>query len=130
MKKKNLKTITSPRSKRYSLAFKLRVVREYEQGYLNKDQLKSKYNIGGKSQILDWLRKYGKLSYPNTGFAGARMKDPQKQRIKELEKQLKEAETKAALYDKMIEIAENEMGVDIRKKFGAEQSSVFRKKTK
>jgi transposase-like protein len=51
--------------RRYSEAFKKQVVKEFEQGALNKDQLQVKYGIGGNSRILCWCRKYGKLAYPN-----------------------------------------------------------------
>ena len=50
-------------SKRYSEAFKKQVVREFEQGALNKADLQRKYDIGGKSRLLDWCRKYGKFAY-------------------------------------------------------------------
>ncbi|MDV6169774.1 IS3 family transposase [Flavobacterium sp. DG1-102-2] len=100
---------------RYSEAFKRAVVREYERGILNKDQIKAKYGIGGKSRVLDWCRKYGKLVYP-TGNNGRPMKDPQKQRIKDLEKQLEEARLKVLAYEKLISIAEKEEGISILKK--------------
>lgn len=130
MKNNQLSKLKGPSSKRYSLAFKLQVVREYEQGVLTRTQLRKKYGIGGNSQILDWLRKYGKLTYQSTGHSGAPMKDPQKQRIKELEHKLKEATVRASLYEKMIDIAEEETGIDIRKKFGAEQSKAPTTNTK
>ena len=80
--------ITVP-SKSYSESFKRAVVQEYERGLLNKDQLQKKYGIGGNSRILVWCRKYGKLAYPKKGtITGRPMKDPQKQRIKVLEKEL------------------------------------------
>lgn len=53
---------------------------------MNKDQLMRKYDLGGKSRVLEWCRKYGKLAYTEKSPQGRPMKDPQKQRIKELEK--------------------------------------------
>jgi len=45
--------------------------------------------------VLTWCRKFGKLHYPEKGKTiGRPMKDPQKQRIKELEKQLAEEKLK------------------------------------
>ena len=76
-------------AKRYSEAFKKQVVQEFEKGLLNKDQLQSKYGIAGKSRVLEWCRKYGKFAYNIPTQNGRPMKDPQKQRIKELEKKLK-----------------------------------------
>jgi len=43
----------------YSENFKHLVVSEYEQGFLNKDQLQRKYDIRGNACIANWLRKYG-----------------------------------------------------------------------
>lgn len=49
--------------------------------------------IGGNSRVLEWCREYGKLQYSVPGTQiGRPMKDPQKQRIKELATQLKEAQ--------------------------------------
>lgn len=98
------------------------VVREFERGALNKDQLQAKYGIGGNSRVLQWCRKYGKLHYPQSGpITGRPMKDPQKQRIKELERQLAEERLKVAAYQKLIEVAEREEGISILKKGAAKQ---------
>ncbi len=108
---------------RYSESFKKQVVSDYERGFLNKDQIKGKYNLPGNSTVLEWCRKYGKLVYEKKSTpAGRPMKDPQKQRIKELERALKEAELKVKLYEKIIEIAERDEGIPITKKYGAMQS--------
>lgn len=107
----------------YSEAFKRSVVSEYERGMLNKDQVQVKYGIGGNSVILNWCRKYGRLAYSEKGTAvGRPMKDPQKQRIKELEKQLAVMKLKLGAYEKLIEITEREEGISILKKDGAKQS--------
>lgn len=107
---------------KYSEAFKKAVVSEYERGLLNKDQIQIKYGIGGNSRVLTWCRKYGKLHYPKSGSLGRPMKDPQKRRIKELEKQLADAKLKLIAYEKLIEIAEQEEGISILKKSEAKQS--------
>ena len=107
---------------KYSEAFKRAVVCEYERGLLNKDQIQLKYGIGGNSRVLTWCRKYGKLHYPKAGALGRPMKDPQKQRIKDLEKQLADAKLKLVAYEKLITIAEKEEGISILKKGEAKQS--------
>jgi transposase-like protein len=115
--------IIGPASRKYSEAFKRQVVREFESGSLNKDQLQRKYGIGGNSRILEWCREYGKLAYPKNISSGRPMKDPQKQRIKELEKALELANLKVRAYEKLIEITERNEGIDILKKGGAKQST-------
>jgi len=93
----------------FSEVFKKQVVREFEEGLLNKDQLQRKYSLGGNSTVLKWCRKYGKFAYPQKKSCGRPMKDPQKQRIKELEAKLKAAEQKLKVYDKLIEITNREL---------------------
>ena len=107
--------VTSP-SDCYSEVFKKQIVREFEQGLMNKDQLRVKYGINGNSRILEWCRKYGKFAYDTPTKNGRPMKDPQQQRIKELEKKLKAAEQKLKVYDKLIEITNRELDTDIIKK--------------
>jgi hypothetical protein len=58
------------------------------------------------------------------------MKDPQKQRIKELEHELKEAQEKIMVYEKLIEIAKRESGVDVRKNIGTKLSENWQPKEK
>lgn len=114
----------------YAEAFKKEVVREFEQGFLNKDQLQRKYGIAGKSTVLKWCRKYGKFAYNTPTQNGRPMKDPQKQRIKELEKKLKAAELKLKVYDKLIEITNRDLDQDIIKKIEAELSRSLHQKGK
>jgi len=126
---KNLLKRGTPPQK-YSETFKKQVVREFEKGFLNKDELKSKYNIGGKSMVLEWCRRYGSFAYDTPTTNGRPMKDSQKQRIKELEKKLKAAELKLKAYDKLIEITNRELDQDIVKKIEAELSKNWQQKKK
>ncbi|MBS1563255.1 MAG: IS3 family transposase [Bacteroidetes bacterium] len=103
----------------YSEDFKRRVVKEFEQGKLNKDQLMVKYGIKGKSVVLAWCRKYGKFVYNTPAQNGRPVKDPHK-KIKELEKKLKAAELKLKVYDKLIEVTNRELDADIIKKIGGQ----------
>jgi transposase-like protein len=114
--------------RKYSEVFKKQVVKEFEQGVMNKDQLQAKYGIGGNSRILTWCRKYGKFAYPKSSVIGRTMKDPQKQRIKELEAKLKAAEQKLKVYDKLIEVTNRELDSDILKKIEARLSESWQQK--
>ena len=116
-----IKTKSKGSFKVYSEAFKKMVVAEFERGPLNKDQLQAKYGIGGNTRIFEWCKKYGKLHYPDKGKIGAPMKDSQKQRIKDLEKELADAKLKLLAYEKLITIAEQEEGISILKKDEARQ---------
>jgi len=118
-------------AKLYSENFKRMVVREYEGSTLNKKQIQLKYGIQGHSRLLNWCRKYGKLTYPQKGIRiGRPMKDPQKQRIKDLEKELELERLKVIAYEKLIEIAEREDGVSISKKDVARQLKHLQRSTR
>jgi transposase-like protein len=122
--------ISQPYQSKYSQAFKVQVVREYELGFRTKDELMNKYRIGGHSTVLQWCRKYGKLYYPKRKVAGRPMKDPQKQRIKELEHELKEAQEKIMVYEKLMEVAKRESGIDVIKNIGTKLSENWQPKEK
>ena len=113
--------LVSP-AKTYSEAFKKQVVREYESGMLNKDQLMRRYNIKGNSSVLQWCRKYGTFDYTKRFTMGRPSKDPQTRRIKELENKLRQAELKLKAYEKVIEITNRELDGDTLKKIGAKLS--------
>ncbi len=114
--------------KDYSLSFKLQVVQEIEQGLLTRTQALDKYGIQARSTIRTWLKKYGKFDYDYT--INQTMSKTPEQRILELEQQVKllekqkaraehladRADKKAILFDMMIDIAEEEFNIPIRKK--------------
>lgn len=113
--------------KDYPLSFKLEVVREIEQGVLTRSQAVLKYGIQAKSTIINWLRKYGNFDWENQSTM-SESKTPQ-QRILELEAKIKllekqkakaehvaeRADKKAVLFDMMIDLAEKEFNIPIRK---------------
>lgn len=130
MEQLRIKLKSGPPTPHYNESFKKQVVKEFEQGLLNKDQLQRKYGLGGNSTVLKWCRKYGKFAYNSPLQTGRPMKDPQKQRIKELEKKLKAAELKLKVYDKLIEITNRELDQDVVKKIEAELSKSLHQKGK
>ena len=130
MEQLRIRLKTGPPTPHYSEAFKKQIVREFEQGLLNKDQLQRKYGLGGKSTVLAWCRRYGKFAYHSPTSTGRPMKDPQKQRIKELEKKLKAAELKLKVYDKLIEITNRELDTNVIKKIEARLSESWQQKKK
>lgn len=108
----------------YTLAFKLSVVDQVEKGEMTYKQAQYRYGIQGRSTVLIWLRKHGRLDWHNqspTLSKDSQMSDPTlpqtpDQRIKELEVQLKEANEKARLFEAMLDVIKNEYGVRIPKK--------------
>ena len=115
--------------KDYSLSFKLQVVSEYEEGYLSKTQLQRKYGVQSVSTISRWLQKYGNFRSDFKITSKSMRKTPE-QRILELEQQVKllekqkaeaeflaqQANKKVILFDMLIDVAEDEFKIPIRKK--------------
>lgn len=126
--------------KDYSMSFKLQVVQEIEQGLITRTQALDKYGIQARSTIRTWLKKYGKFDY-NFTLDQTMSKTPE-QRILELESQVRllekqkaraeyladRADKKAILFDMMIDIAEQEFNIPIRKKSVPELSKNIVKK--
>ena len=119
-----------PDNQRYSVAFRHQVVREFERGGITKDGLKDTYQIRGKSTVLQWCRKYGRLAYTSTGMRGRPLQDPQQRRIKELERKLKDSQEKILVYEKLIEITNRELGEDVLKKIVTKLSEKWQPKGK
>jgi len=128
--------------KDYTMSFKLSVVQEVESGLLSTTQAKRKYGIQGKSTVLLWLRKYGNFDWENQTpssmsktpeqkllelEAKVRLLEKQKNR---LEDQLKRSDDKAVIFDMMIDIAEKEYNIPIRKNSLPEQPIPSKKNDK
>lgn len=113
--------------KDYTMSFKLSVVQEVEKGELTYKQAQVKYGIQGRSTVLEWLRKYGNFDWEHQTPSTMGKSPEQKifeleQKLRQLEKQnnrLKaqatQSEKKAILFDMMIDLAEKEYNIPIRK---------------
>jgi transposase len=124
------KNIRSRGAQHFSVDFKRMVIGEYLSGNSSQQALQTKYGIGGNSAILSWMRKLGycdKMEVSRSTFEGqttillAKKTDLQKQsglqqRIKELERQLQDAQLRAEAFERIIEKAEQEFKLPIRKK--------------
>jgi transposase len=99
----------------YSLAFKLQVVDEVEKGHLTGRQAMRKYGIQGRTTVLVWLRKHGTLDWKSK--APVKSKKPPKSQIRELEKKIKRLEAEKEILNRAIDIADDMLGTEIRKKY-------------
>lgn len=115
---------TSKRTQRdYSLAFKLAVVDQVEKGEMTYQQAQRRYGIQGRSTVLVWLRKHGKLNWdqgviplqPATEVLMSESQTPE-QRIKELEKQLADTQQKAEFFEAVVDVLKKDYGVRVTKK--------------
>ena len=125
--------------KDYTMAFKLQIVREIEQGRTSISQVKKDYAIQSRSTIVQWLGKFGNFDWDNQ--TPLTMSKSPEQKIMELEAKVKllerqkafleqqayVADKKAIIFDMMIDIAEKEYQIDIRKNSPPEQSTILKK---
>jgi len=137
-KTKKQNTPQRQQSQEYSEDFKWQVVQEVLSGKLSKAEANRLYGIRSKSAILYWMRQYrGITNYrESTKVISSKRSMKNKQEVTVLEEELlklqerlKRERNKSALYEKMQEIAEEEYGINIRKKYGAKQSNVLKKKS-
>lgn len=127
--------------KDYSMPFKMSVVMEIERGDISVTGAQKKYGIQGSTTVIRWLRKYGNFDWENQ--TPSNMPKSKEQKILELEqkvkllekqkafleKQVESSDKKAVFFDMMIDMAEKEFNIPIRKNSLPEQSSDSPKKT-
>lgn len=115
----------------YTEAFKRAVCDEHLRKGTPKNQLKAKYGIKGKTAILNWLRKFGYIETVKKEqpliIGMAKKAKPQDQealqaKVKQLEKALEQAQLEKEAWKLMVEVAERELKIDIRKKSDTKQS--------
>ncbi|EEZ89076.1 hypothetical protein VME_09440 [Vibrio harveyi 1DA3] len=114
------------------MGFKLAVVAQVEKGEMTYKQAQEHYGIQGRSTVLVWLRKHGKLDWskPIEHSPMSKSKETPAQKIKRLEKALANAEMKNMIYGDMVELLKDDYGIDLEKKYLAERSGSPKSKEK
>lgn len=119
------------RLRHYTDEFRYQVVQEYLETEQSQLDLMRKYGIKGSSSILNWMRKFGleqNQTYQNeiqrtmakeTGKTAHELELEKK--VKELEKMLEHEKLRTMALNTMIDIAEKELKISIRKKSGAKR---------
>ena len=109
--------------KHYEESIKKQVVVEVKQGLISKEEARRKYGIRGHSSILNWIRKFeeSERDSPKMDYSKKDKKELLK-RIKELERKLEDEQIRSFGYSKMIDIAEDQLKISIRKKPDTKQS--------
>lgn len=128
--------------KDYSISFKLQVVQEIESGELGRTEACHKYGIQAKSTIREWLRKYGNFDWENQ--VQKTMSKTPEQRILELEAKVKllekqkaraehlaeRSDKKVIIFDMLVDMAEKEYDIQIRKNYAPDLSTTTKNNTK
>ncbi len=112
----------------FSDVLKRQIVQEVQSGTISKEEARRRYGIKGNSAILKWMRKFGYASDVDSETIKMKSKElpddlkELKCRVIELEKALEEAKLSSEFYSTMIDIAEKEFKIPIRKKSVTKQS--------
>ncbi|UZO79916.1 transposase [Aquimarina sp. ERC-38] len=119
----NLKSIQKRR--KYSEDFKKQLVSDFESGKFSVPQLERIHKIS-RSNIYKWIYKYS--TFNEHGSRVVEMKHSSSEKLKELEKKVKELEAalgrkqiKIDYLEKVVEIAKDELNIDIKKNFNTPQ---------
>jgi transposase-like protein len=123
--KVNVKQIRKKRI--YSEAFKKQLVLEFEKGKISVPQMEKLYGIGN-ANIYRWIYKYS--IFNEKGSRIIEMKDSATNKLKLLERKVRDLERmvgqkqiKIDYLEKMMEIAKEELDIDIKKNFDTPQST-------
>jgi len=115
----------------YTMGFKLQVVAAVEKGDMTYKQAQKIYGIQGRSTVLTWLRKHGKMDwFQPTRLAmpiTPKAKETPAQTIKRLEKALEDERLRNALLNEVVDILDTEHGAGLRKKYIAKEQDAFNK---
>lgn len=106
--------------RRYSLAFKKQVVKEYESG-VSATALKERYGLGNAHSVVQWVEKYGREGVRHKLMV---IQSPEEQeRVQELEARVAELEKLVAqlsldkfMLENTLSVAEKELGYEVKKK--------------
>ncbi len=135
MKEKRDQVYVKRTQKDYSMSFKLQIVRAIESGEESPTSAQRKYGVQSRSTVVMWLRKYGNFDWENQTPSNMPKTSEQKlmeleQKIKllekqkaHLEKQVEQSDKKSILFDMMIDLAEKEYNIPIRKNSLPDQST-------
>ena len=114
---------------KYGQAFRDQVARDYESGDLSYRQIAEKYDLPSRELPKWWVRSYRKKAVIEvisiTPMTAKEKQEQQalKKQIADLQKRLADAELRALATDTMIDVAEEQLGIEIRKKSGTKQSN-------
>ena len=104
-------------SKHYDLKFKLQVIDEVISGRMSKEEASRTFGIKGHCTIAKWIHRF----VGNSVSMQHSNNESNLKRIKELEQLLEHERLKRIAAEQMINIAEQELKISIRKKSDTKQ---------
>ena len=120
-------SISERRSRTFSENFKIKKVREIERGKTKISEVCKQYEVSSTS-VYKWLQNYGSMKNKKERIIVETESDTQelialKKKVAELERIVGQKQVLLDFKDKMIELAEQTYGVDIKKKFSTKPSN-------
>jgi transposase len=120
-------SISERRSRTFSEDFKIKKVREIEQGKTKVSEVCKQYEVSDVS-VYKWLQNYGTMKNKKERMIVESQSDTHqlialKKQVAELERIVGQKQVLLDFKDKMIDLAEQTYGVDIKKKFSTKPSS-------
>ena len=106
----------------YTKLQKRTIVTAIEQGRMTIQEARTAYNIKTEKTIRDWLLRFKEEKVDICIETQPRMATKKPSDKQALEKALQEAELKIRALNTLIDVAEEQLKIDIRKKSGAKQS--------
>jgi transposase-like protein len=111
----------------FSDEFKQRIVSDFESGRYSVPQLERLHGINNRS-IYNWIYKFS--TFNEKGYRILEMKKSTTSKVKDLEERIKDLERvvgqkqiKIDYYEKMIDLAKEELDIDLKKNFDTPQST-------
>jgi transposase-like protein len=106
----------------YTKLQKRTIVMAIEQGRMTIKEARTAYNIKTEQTIRDWIFRFKEEKVDICVETQPRMANQKPSDKQALEKALQEAELKIKALNTLIDVAEEQLKIDIRKKSGAKQS--------
>ena len=117
--------------KRFPDELAYQILQEYLTTDISQSELKKKYNFGGNGNIYRWMRKFG-VSKPDTEainlnrvMSQEKESNPRERelelKISKLEDELQREKFKALALNTLIDVAESDLNIEIRKKPGTKR---------
>lgn len=120
---------------RYSMAFKMRVIEDVENGLICAEDARKLYGIGGRNTVHEWIAQYGRNQKLGK-VIHIMTKDEElevialRREVKLLKRALEEAFIEKIALETLVEMAENETQVPLKKNFGSQASELALEKWK
>ena len=115
----------------YTDDFKLKVAKAYVLSDATVSEIQEKYGIKSRSSVSDWVRKFGLQSPTQREIEFQNAMKEQKEKtprelelelkVKQLEKDLEKERLGTLALNTMIDIAERDLKIRVRKNYGAKQ---------